>query len=194
LAKAVLVSITPGSRSLRFLCRLSSAAATPRSSISGKPGRILIIGLNGSGKTTRWSCAMLQETRSAACADRLRFATTGGDRQLVTLERNRPFRFFTPDPNEKNVERAAAAALVGRLPPAAFARLRRAKGHGGQASSDTAGRQEIDAALIEELKHSRFFTAAGNASCRRRRHRPTSSQRRERSRRVTNHRNHFDEA
>src|SRR5438045_9684536 len=54
----------------------------------------------------------------------------------------------TPDLNEKNVQRASAAALESP----AFA-----EPTVGQAIFDTAGRQEIDAALIEELKQLKDF-------------------------------------
>ena len=52
------------------------------------------------------------------------------------------------DPNEKNVQRAAAAALES---------LAFAEPTMGQIIFDTAGRQEIDAALIEELKQLKEF-------------------------------------
>src|SRR5204862_6406219 len=52
---------------------------------------------------------------------------------------------FTPDPNEKNVERAAAAATAQDRPSPKIDIF------------DTAERQEIDEALIQELKELKDF-------------------------------------
>src|SRR5206468_11261942 len=53
---------------------------------------------------------------------------------------------FSPDPNEKNVQRAAAAALEWQDQQEADIDI-----------FDTAGRQEIDEALIQELKELKQF-------------------------------------
>src|SRR5207302_501031 len=68
--------------------------------------------------------------------------------QLATLGKEIEVPVHTPDLNEKNVQRAAAAALES---------LAFAEPTVGQAIFDTAGRQEIDAALIEELKQLKDF-------------------------------------
>src|SRR5437879_10740422 len=68
--------------------------------------------------------------------------------QLATLGKEIEVPVLTPDPNEKNVQRAAAAALES---------LAFAEPTMGQIIFDTAGRQEIDAALIEELKQLKEF-------------------------------------
>jgi len=68
--------------------------------------------------------------------------------QLATLGKEIDVPVLTPDPNEKNVQRAAAAVIESHAfaePPV------------GQIIFDTAGRQEIDAALIEELKQLKDF-------------------------------------
>src|SRR5437660_3972481 len=145
LGEAVLRSITPGQQIVKIfhdeLTALLGGDAAPL--ILDTPGRILIVGLNGSGKTT--SSAKLarllkkQGHRPALIACDLQ--RPAAIEQLATLGKQIDVPVFTPAPNEKNVERAAAAALESQ---------------NRQSTSidifDTAGRQEIDAALIEELK------------------------------------------
>ncbi len=66
--------------------------------------------------------------------------------QLTTLGAQIDVPVYTPDPNEKNVERAAAAALAWRDRQGANIDI-----------FDTAGRQEIDERLIAELKSLKDF-------------------------------------
>jgi len=66
--------------------------------------------------------------------------------QLATLGKQIDVPVFTPDPNEKNVQRAAAAAIASQDRHSTNIEI-----------FDTAGRQEIDAALIEELKELKEF-------------------------------------
>ncbi|PYI45475.1 MAG: signal recognition particle protein, partial [Verrucomicrobia bacterium] len=111
--------------------------------------RILIVGLNGSGKTTSAAKLALLLKKQArmpllvAC-DLQRPAAI---EQLATLGRQIDVPVHIPDPGEKNVQRVAAAALEGT--PTA------------RASSvqifDTAGRQEIDDALMDELRALKEF-------------------------------------
>ena len=111
--------------------------------------RILIVGLNGSGKTTSAAkLALLLKKQGrmpllVAC-DLQRPAAI---EQLATLGRQIDVPVQIPDPGEKNVQRVAAAALEGT--PTA------------RASSvqifDTAGRQEIDDALMDELRALKEF-------------------------------------
>src|SRR5437773_2708073 len=111
--------------------------------------RILIVGLNGSGKTTSAAkLALLLKKQGrmpllVAC-DLQRPAAI---EQLATLGRQIDVPVRIPDPGEKNVQRVAAAALEGT--PTA------------RASSvqifDTAGRQEIDDALMDELRALKEF-------------------------------------
>ena len=61
--------------------------------------------------------------------------------QLATLGKQIDVPVFTPDPNEKNVQRAAATALDWHD-----------QAGGNIDIFDTAGRQEVDVALIEELQ------------------------------------------
>jgi len=80
--------------------------------------------------------------------------------QLATLGKQIEVPVFTPDPGEKNVERAVAAALA----QSGGQNSRDASGAPGFTGAghsieifDTAGRQEIDEALIQELKRLKEF-------------------------------------
>src|SRR5438132_11646888 len=80
--------------------------------------------------------------------------------QLATLGKQIEVPVFTPDPGEKNVERAVAAVLA----QSGGQNSRDASGAPGLAGAghsieifDTAGRQEIDEALIQELKRLKEF-------------------------------------
>src|SRR5207244_12647187 len=66
--------------------------------------------------------------------------------QLATLGQQIDVPVFTPDPNEKDVQRAAAAAIASQDRHSTNIEI-----------LDTAGRQEIDAALIEDLKELKEF-------------------------------------
>jgi len=145
LGEAVLRSITPGQQIVKIfhdeVTALLGGDSVPLN--LSKPGRILIVGLNGSGKTT--SAAKLarllkkqgREPALVAC-DLQRPAAV---EQLATLGKQIDVPVFVPDSNEKNVQRAAAAALEWQDREAANIDI-----------FDTAGRQEIDEPLLEELK------------------------------------------
>src|SRR6202035_1792074 len=66
--------------------------------------------------------------------------------QLATLGKQIDVPVFTPDPSEKSVRRAAAGALEWHE-----------RAGGNIDIFDTAGRQEADVALIEELKQLKEF-------------------------------------
>jgi signal recognition particle subunit SRP54 len=85
--------------------------------------------------------------------------------QLVALGKQIDAAVVAPDPSEKNVQRAAAAA-VGRTRPEPVLLATPKLGEGGSGVEggapsiyifDTAGRQEINEALIEELKELKEF-------------------------------------
>src|ERR1700726_3256062 len=150
LGEDVLRSITPGQQIVKIfhdqLSVLLGGDAAPLN--LGKPARILIVGLNGSGKTT--SAAKLARllkkqghTPALIACDLQRPAAF---EQLATLGKQIDVPVFTPDPNEKNVERAVAAALEWQDRQGANIDI-----------FDTAGRQEIDERLIAELKSLRDF-------------------------------------
>ena len=149
LGEAVLRSITPGQQIVKIfhdeLTALLGGDAAPLN--LEKPGRILIVGLNGSGKTTssaKLANLLKKQGRSPSliACDLQRPAAI---EQLATLGKQIDVPVFTPDPNEKNVQRAAAAALA------------QDRQSGSIDIFDTAGRQEIDGALIQELKALKDF-------------------------------------
>jgi signal recognition particle subunit SRP54 len=112
-------------------------------------GRILMVGLNGSGKTTSSAklARFLQKQDYAPVLVPCDLQRPAAVEQLVTLGKQINAPVFTPDPGEKNIQRAAAAA-VGRARPVGAPTIY---------IFDTAGRQEIDQALIQELKELKEF-------------------------------------
>jgi signal recognition particle subunit SRP54 len=150
LGEAVLRSITPGQQIVKIfhdeLTTLLGGDAVPLN--LDKPTRILIVGLNGSGKTT--SSAKLAlflkrqgHTPALIACDLQRPAAI---EQLATLGKQIEVPVYAPDPSEKNVRRAASAALEWQDREGVNIDI-----------FDTAGRQEIDAALIQELKGLKEF-------------------------------------
>ena len=171
LGEAVLRSITPGQQIVKIfrdeLSILLGGDAAPLNLTT--PGRILIVGLNGSGKTT--SAAKLARllkkqghTPLLIACDLQRPAAV---EQLATLGSQIEVPVYTPDPTEKNVERVAAAALEWQDRPAFAQALASAAPRredparqvtdGNIDIFDTAGRQEIDDALIQELRALKEF-------------------------------------
>ncbi|HEY2124483.1 MAG TPA: signal recognition particle protein [Chthoniobacterales bacterium] len=150
LGEAVLRSVTPGQQVVKIfhdeLTALLGGDAAPLN--LEKPARILIVGLNGSGKTTS-SAKLARFLRKQgrkpvliAC-DLYRPAAI---EQLVTLGKQVEVPVYAPDVAEKNVNRAAAAGIAWAEAQPADVQI-----------FDTAGRQEIDAPLIEEVKALRDF-------------------------------------
>lgn len=142
LGEEVLRSVTPGQQIVKIfhdqLTTLLGGDAAPLN--LNKPARILMVGLNGAGKTT--SSAKLarflkkQGRRPALIAVDLQ--RPAAIEQLVSLGRQIDVPVLTPERGEKDVTRAAAASLK----------------HTAETDVeifDTAGRQEIDQPLIEEL-------------------------------------------
>jgi signal recognition particle subunit SRP54 len=150
IGETVLRSVTPGQQIVKIfhdeLSILLGGDAEPLRIDSS--GRILIIGLNGSGKTTSAAKLALllkkqgRAPRLIAC-DLERPAAID---QLATLGRQADVPVSTPDPQEKNVRRAAIAALEAQDERSPKIDI-----------FDTAGRQEIDSALIEQLKELKDF-------------------------------------
>jgi signal recognition particle subunit SRP54 len=171
LGEAVLRSITPGQQIVKIfrdeLSILLGGDAAPLNLTT--PGRILIVGLNGSGKTT--SAAKLARLLKKQGHKPLLIACDlqrpAAVEQLATLGSQIEVPVYTPDPTEKNVERVAAAALEWQdrpdfaKAPASAAPLRedpaRQVTDGNIDIFDTAGRQEIDDALIQELRALKEF-------------------------------------
>ncbi len=143
LGEAVLRSVTPGQQIIKIfhdeLTALLGGDAEPLRMESAT--RILIAGLNGSGKTTssaKLALFLKKQNRSVALAacDLERPAAI---EQLVTLGKQIGVPVIAPEPGETNLQRAANAALGRMNTP-------------GVIIFDTAGRQEIDETLMRELK------------------------------------------
>src|SRR6266480_3040036 len=151
LGENVLRSITPGQQIVKIfhdeLAALLGGDAAPLQ--LEDQGRILIVGLNGSGKTTSSAklARLLKKQGHAAALIPCDLQRPAAIEQLVTLGKQIDVPVYAPDPSEKNVQRAAATALSGvqqpELPKIYI--------------FDTAGRQEIDEALIRELKQLKEF-------------------------------------
>ncbi|HJT80883.1 MAG TPA: signal recognition particle protein [Chthoniobacterales bacterium] len=165
LGEAVLRSITPGQQIVKIfhdeLTALLGGDAAPLD--VGGPGRILIVGLNGSGKTTSSAKLALLlkkqgQTPALVACDLQRPAAI---EQLATLGRQIDVPVFTPEPGEKDVQRAAKAAVASASSRSSEDDWQDANATKTAAPSllifDTAGRQEIDQPLVEELKRLKEF-------------------------------------
>lgn len=150
LGREVLRSVTPGQQIVKIfhdeLTALLGGDAAPLN--LEKPARILIIGLNGAGKTTSSAklAAWLKKQGKAPlliASDLLRPAAID---QLATLGKQAGVPVFMPEPGETDVLRSAKKAI-------AWAEEQ----HGNVQIFDTAGRQEIDGAQIEEIKRLKEF-------------------------------------
>jgi signal recognition particle subunit SRP54 len=150
IGEAVLRSITPGQQIVKILYDeltvLLGGDAAPLN--LDKPGRILLVGLNGSGKTTS-SAKLARFLRGQGHIPALiacDLQRPAAIEQLATLARQIEVPVYTPDPNEKDVQRAAATALDWQDREGTNIGI-----------FDTAGRQEIDEALVQELKELKDF-------------------------------------
>src|SRR3954463_14813517 len=116
LGESVLRSVTPGQQIVKIfhdeLSRLLGGDSAPLN--LEKPARILIVGLNGSGKTTssaklaRFLKKQGRKPALVAC-DLYRPAAI---EQLVTLGQQVEVPVFAPPTGEKDVNRAAAAGIA----------------------------------------------------------------------------------
>ena len=150
LGEAVLRSITPGQQIVKIfydeLSILLGGDAVPLN--IGEPQRILIVGLNGSGKTTSAAklARLLKKQGRSPNLIALDLQRPAAIEQLATLGKQIDVPVFKPEPSEKNVQRAATAALEWHE-----------KAGGNIDIFDTAGRQDVDVALIEELAQLKRF-------------------------------------
>jgi signal recognition particle subunit SRP54 len=150
LGESVLRSVTPGQQIVKIfhdeLSRLLGGDSAPLN--LEKPARILIVGLNGSGKTTssaKLARFLKKQGRNPAliACDLYRPAAI---EQLVTLGKQVEVPVFAPATGEKDVNRTASAGIAWANEQAADVEI-----------FDTAGRQEIDEPLIAEVKALRDF-------------------------------------
>src|SRR5437868_1393549 len=164
LGEEVLRSITPGQQIVKIfhdeLTALLGGGAAPLN--LEKPARILMVGLNGAGKTTSAAklALLLKKQGHTPRLVAMDLQRPAAIEQLATLGRQIDVPVFTPPPNERDVMRAAAMALDDRhLDGGARSREPAAVSARGFSVDifDTAGRQEIDQPLVEELKRLRDF-------------------------------------
>jgi len=150
LGEAVLRSITPGQQIVKIfydeLTALLGGDAAPLN--LEKPVRILLVGLNGSGKTTSSAklALFLKKQGHAPALMACDLQRPAAIEQLATLGKQIDVPVYAPDRGERDVQRAAAAALEWQDQQEANIDI-----------FDTAGRQEIDEALIQELKELKAF-------------------------------------
>jgi signal recognition particle subunit SRP54 len=150
LGEEVLRSVTPGQQVVKIfheeLTTLLGGDAAPLN--LDKPARILMVGLNGAGKTTSSAklAAYLKKQGRTPLLIACDLQRPAAIEQLATLGRQVDVPVYSPLPNEKEVKRAAAASLDWA-----------AEQGGNVQIFDTAGRQEIDSVLIEEIKQLKEF-------------------------------------
>jgi signal recognition particle subunit SRP54 len=165
LGEEVLRSITPGQQIVKIfhdeLTALLGGDAAPLN--LEKPARILMVGLNGTGKTTSAAklALLLKKQGHTPRLVAMDLQRPAAIEQLATLGRQIDVPVFTPETNEKDVLRAAetAVAAVADRGNVQSADKMAATGDRGYNIDifDTAGRQEIDQPLVEELKRLRDF-------------------------------------
>jgi signal recognition particle subunit SRP54 len=150
LGETVLRSITPGQQIVKIfheeLTTLLGGDSAPLR--LQDDGRILIVGLNGSGKTTSSAklARFLKKLGHFPILVPCDLQRPAAIEQLITLGKQIDVPVHAPEPNEKNVQRAIAAVLSTGAPAATNIQI-----------FDTAGRQEINEPLIQELKELKEF-------------------------------------
>jgi signal recognition particle subunit SRP54 len=165
LGEEVLRSITPGQQIVKIfheeLTALLGGDAAPLN--LGKPARILMVGLNGAGKTTSAAklARLLKKQGHSPRLVAMDLQRPAAIEQLATLGKQVDVPVFAPAPNEKDILRAAAAAVAavagrGNIGDSTGPAEASDRGYSIDIF-DTAGRQEIDQPLIEELKRLREF-------------------------------------
>ena len=165
LGEEVLRSITPGQQIVKIfheeLTALLGGDAAPLN--LGKPARILMVGLNGAGKTTSAAklARLLKKQGHSPRLVAMDLQRPAAIEQLATLGKQVDVPVFAPAPNEKDILRAAAAAVAAVAGRGNIENVDRQAAASDRSYDidifDTAGRQEIDQPLIEELKRLREF-------------------------------------
>lgn len=154
LGEEVLRSVTPGQQIVKVfhdeLVVLLGGDSSPL--VLDKPARILMTGLNGAGKTTtsaKLARHLKKEGRRPVLIACDLFRPAAID-QLVTLGEQIDVPVFRPREGETDVLRVARAALEWIEEAGADVQI-----------FDTAGRQEIDEPLLQELKGLKEFLNPG---------------------------------
>jgi signal recognition particle subunit SRP54 len=150
LGEEVLRSVSPGQQIVKiFHDELTALLGGNAEELNlEKPARILMVGLNGAGKTTSSGklAAWLKKQGRAPLLIACDLERPAAIEQLATLGRQVGVPVFTPPAGEKDVLKVAKLALEwAKETP------------GNVQIFDTAGRQEIDEALVEELKRLKEF-------------------------------------
>jgi signal recognition particle subunit SRP54 len=154
LGEEVLRSVSPGQQIVKiFQDELTTLLGGDEAPLNlDKPARILMVGLNGAGKTTSSAklAKYLKKQGRAPLLIACDLHRPAAIEQLATLARQIDVPIFTPPPGLKDVKECARQAL-------AWAETQT----GNVQIFDTAGRQEIDDALIEEIKGLKAFLNPG---------------------------------
>ena len=150
----VLKSVTPGQQLIKIfhdeITALLGGDAVPLDLTP--PARIMMVGLNGAGKTTtsaKLALKLKKEGRKVVMVALDLYRPAAID-QLATLAGEIGVPVYKPEAGEKNVLKAAKASEAWI-----------ASQNANVIIFDTAGRQEVDGALIAELKEVRKFLNPG---------------------------------
>ncbi|MDB6172058.1 MAG: signal recognition particle protein [Chthoniobacteraceae bacterium] len=152
LGEEVLKSVSPGQQIVKiFHDELTALLGGNESPLNlEKPARILMVGLNGAGKTTSSAklANYLKKQGRAPLLIACDLQRPAAIEQLVSLGRQIGVPVYAPPPGETDLLRSAKAALewIKEQP-------------GNVCIFDTAGRQEIDEALLQEIKELKEFLA-----------------------------------
>ena len=152
LGEEVLRTVSPGQQIVKIfhdeLTALLGGDAEPLN--LDKPGRVLMVGLNGAGKTTSSAklANLLKKQGKAPVLIACDLHRPAAIEQLATLGKQIGVPVFTPPSDEKDLLKVAKLALAWLEQTQHNVEI-----------YDTAGRQEIDEALVLELKRLKEFLA-----------------------------------
>ncbi|MGI9113881.1 MAG: signal recognition particle protein [Chthoniobacterales bacterium] len=150
MGEEVLRSVTPGQQIVKvFHDELTTLLGGDTAPLNlQKPARILMVGLNGAGKTTSSAklARLLKKQGRTPVLIACDLQRPAAIEQLATLGRQVEVPVYTPPPEEKDVVRSAKASITWAQAQTQNVEI-----------FDTAGRQEIDQPLVEELKRLRDF-------------------------------------
>ncbi len=154
LGEEVLRSITPGQQVVKiFHDELTTLLGSDASPLRlDPPARILMVGLNGAGKTTSSAklARLLKKEGRAPLLIALDLHRPAAIEQLATLGQQIDVPVFRPQPGETDVLKVAKEAVQWA-----------AAQNGNVQIFDTAGRQEIDEVLIKELQTVKEYLQPG---------------------------------